>query len=80
MELRQRFGSWPDGRSRFERDLVNLYQTLFGMQISTGKETVSVEDACVLVIFNVLYKRAVNISEPSPSKLTKNEKIHTLIS
>ena len=54
MELRQRFGSWPDGRSRFERDLVNLYQTLFGMQISTGKETVSVEDACVLVIFNYI--------------------------
>jgi hypothetical protein len=54
MELRQRFGSWPDGMSRFERDLVNLYQTLFGMQIITSKETVSVKDACVLVIFNYI--------------------------
>lgn len=41
-------------KESLERDLVNLYQTLFGMQISTSKETVSVEVAYVLVIFNYI--------------------------
>ena len=34
-------------KESLERDFVNLYQTLFGMQIVAGQETVSVDNAVV---------------------------------